>query len=571
MNNNLKFIILMLIMSIVSPQTDTQRLIAQINSNNLKAKNLSLNTSYNEYMPFVSPNGNFLFFQSDRPDGSLHSGSSDIWISRRDTAFLEEVNFLPPQNLGAPINTKFLEGMFSLQWKTEKHWHLYFTSILNDKRDGVGETDIFFSSFKDGIWAEPSSLKEINTIFHDRMPYIVPDGSILLFSSNRPGGYGGEDIWKSEYDKQNKKWKKPTNAGGMINTKFDEISPTIHQNKASLYFSSNRMGGHGGFDIYLSQRKRIPEGEVWTKPKNLGNNYNSRYDEEGISLSGDGKYIYFSSNRAQGKGLYDIYQQKLKFEFQSKLSVIFLGNVYIKNTRKGIEANIKISNRKFKNNFSTKLPGGNFLTQLQSNDLYYVKISAPGYQTKQYQLNLKNVIHENQKKEKIFFLSKIEDTVTKKNFIMPMENQVKNKKIIMQTKKNSIVSKEPILTPLVKKDIKNMKYRLQKKIKVGIIYFSVSIAVTNKSDDEVKRIYSIWLKDKSRKITISGHSGREGNFRQQKKISRQRSRFIKEKFFKIGIPQEQLVNEWHGFSRPVSVKKDSISKAKNRRVEIYLQ
>ena len=498
-------------------------------------KNLSINSRYNEYMPFISPDNEMLFFQSDRPDNALESSASDIWVSYRDRSLFGEVVFLPPQNLGTPINTKYLEGMSSIRPGSNRGLHLYFTSVLSAERNGVGETDIFhsFLDLENFVWSEPAPVEGINTLFHDRMPYISSDGLSLFFSSNRPGGYGGEDIWLSRYDKEKNRWGTPENAGGMINTKYDETSPAIHKNKVSLYFSSNRLGGEGGFDIYLSQDRALEPGAAgWRRPKNLGEPYNSRYDEEGISLSGDGEYIYFSSNRVRGEGLYDIYRQKLKFEFRAPLPVVFMGNVYIEGTRKGIEANVQISNRGREHNLATGKTKGNFSVQLQSNDVYYVQVSAPGYQTHEYQLNLKDVLEQNEKREKIFFLKKV---------------KVKNKQETPMTKTN-----------------------LPEKL-VRIFYFAVNVSSIEGIDDEIKKMQALWEKNKDKIIVVRGHSGREGNQKKRNELSKERSSFIRSKLEKMGVPAKSLVNEWHAFSRPVSLENDGASRSKNRRVEVYVK
>ncbi len=523
----------------------TQELVFQQSRKKAGVQSLSFNSSYNEYMPFISPDGSFLLFQSDRPDGSLDSGDSDIWMSRRDTRFLDEIIFLPPENVGVPVNTLFLEGMSSVWFESKNQWYLYFTSILSKQRDnGIGETDIFYSFHKDGVFSRPLPVEAINTLFHDRMPYVALDGSMLFFTSNRPGGYGGEDIWISEYDKNKREWRKPYNAGDRINTKYDESSPAIHRNKVSLYFVSNRRGGYGGFDIYRSQKKELPQGSLWTKPRNLGNEYNSRYDEEGIGLSGAGEYIYFSSNRTQGKGLFDIYQHKLRFEFRSQLPVIFVGNVYIKGTKKGIEANIKISNQGLEHNLATNLPEGDFSVQLQSNDVYHIQVSAPGHKSQQYKLNLRDVIEHNKRRRKVFFLDRIEQSM------VPKDSMIYKDKMMPGSQNN--LREEVIKKPL------------------ELFYFPTNIITVEKIDKQIKKIYSIWKKDKTKQVVVEGHSGREGNSKKQKEISRKRSFFIRAELLKTGVPKEQLLHHWYGFARPVSFEVDSVSRAKNRRVEVYI-
>ncbi|MHA7109011.1 OmpA family protein [Sunxiuqinia elliptica] len=132
-------------------------------------------------------------------------------------------------------------------------------------------------------------------------PTITHGGDTLYFVSDMPGGYGGKDIYRSIF--RNGRWKEPENLGSTINTMFDEVFPSIHKS-GTFFFSSDRMGGVGGLDIYASRLKR---GGLFTQPVLLEDTINSAYDDFGLCIADNGNYGFFTSNRA-GNGDDDLYQ-----------------------------------------------------------------------------------------------------------------------------------------------------------------------------------------------------------------------------------------------------------------------
>lgn len=127
--------------------------------------------------------------------------------------------------------------------------------------------------------------------------------SLLIFSSNRAGGYGGQDLYYSK--RVNGVWQAAINLGAIINSPYDEISPFVASDGQSLYFSSNKLASMGGFDVYQSQFD--PMKQQWRLPQNMGVPINSAADERDFLVKEDGLQAYFSSNRAGGQGGYDLY------------------------------------------------------------------------------------------------------------------------------------------------------------------------------------------------------------------------------------------------------------------------
>ena len=206
----------------------------------------AINSRYTEYNPFIV--GNQIFFQSNRPDGIGVYGDFDIWY-----AFIgnSTKNIL---NLGSPINTNDFQGAFAIRLISESYWEIYFTGYTQNKETNIQSADIFYAKKINNIWQQPIPLEVINSDFQDRMPSISSDGKILYFSSNRPGGYGEDDIWASYYNANERHWSYPKNLGKIINTKYSEITPHIHKNNTVLYFSSNQINGYGDYDIYFAEK-----------------------------------------------------------------------------------------------------------------------------------------------------------------------------------------------------------------------------------------------------------------------------------------------------------------------------
>jgi hypothetical protein len=162
-------------------------------------------------------------------------------------------------------------------------------------------------------WSEPVNLGPvINTGYNDQHPAISKDGLSLYFTSNRPGGYGADDLWVSQRASVDDAWGPPQNLGPVINTGAVEFSPAFSRDGHWLFFHSDRPGGYGGLDIWASHRVDVHDDFAWEPPVNLGPGVNSPYDDAGPTLFEDDETgittLYFTSlNRPGGLGDWDIY------------------------------------------------------------------------------------------------------------------------------------------------------------------------------------------------------------------------------------------------------------------------
>jgi hypothetical protein len=262
----------------------------------------TINGASVEFAPVIAPDGNMLYFTSDRKD-PLSIGAMDIWSC---AMHLGDTDFARPRDLGGPIDTRMNEGVTSI---TADGRHLFYDAC--ERPQGLGECDIFEATLDEhGKIIAQRPLTEINSRYWETDPDVTPDGTTLYFASNRPDGYtgaaGNEDIWVSTLSADGS-WSSPRRLDVPINSKDRDGSPCIVGNH--LYFSSNRPHGYGGFDLYVSTAS---ENGSWGRPVNLGPLFNTKDDERYISTLPGGRVFFFSSDRRDltHYGALDIYMAR---------------------------------------------------------------------------------------------------------------------------------------------------------------------------------------------------------------------------------------------------------------------
>ncbi|MEM1325949.1 MAG: OmpA family protein [Bacteroidota bacterium] len=242
-------------------------------------------------------------------------GDELLFFTRRKNAKTDENLFISTQKdsvwtygqAKSGFNTRFNEGMTTLIRNGRK---MYFTACERDEI--MGKCDIWEAKVEGKRIQKMKTVDGyLNSEFWESQASVSCDGTTLYFASNRDGGMGGTDIWMSEKEPSGE-WSEPINMGPSINTADDEEAPFITTDGKTLYFSSDGHFGMGKGDIYFS---KMENHRRWTKARNLGAPVNSAARELGFFLSADGKTGYFASNREGGEGGIDIY----KFELPNQL------------------------------------------------------------------------------------------------------------------------------------------------------------------------------------------------------------------------------------------------------------
>jgi outer membrane protein OmpA-like peptidoglycan-associated protein len=339
---------------------------------------------------------------------------------------------------------------------------------------------------------------------------------MLYFSSDRPGGYGGTDIWVSEFSISG--WSAPKNLGPTVNTNKDEQFPFIHSDNRTLYFSSNGHPGLGKSDLYLT-RKDVKLN--WETPINMGYPINSRGQDWNLVVARDGKTAYFSSDQLKGFGGLDIYTFQLPEKLQAEKVSYLRGYVRDAITKQPLSANVELSPI---NGEPTTLtyakPGtGMFLVPLKINMKYALTIDKDGYlfYTEFYNMP---AIQRDQPIELFIDLEKIE-----------LGNSVVLKNIFFDTDKS---------------DIKD------------------------ESKQELEKLIDFLSKNNSIRIEISGHTDNVGDSKHNMVLSENRAKSVCDFLTNNGIEKSRLTYKGFGDTQSIKQNNTDENRAKNRRTEFKI-
>ncbi len=258
-----------------------------------------INSESHDFAPVLNEDETVMIFTSRRREDNLNPDVDSDNFAYEDIFMSKKVNgkWSKAQNIGDVINTKYHDSNLALSADGN---YLY---IYKDENNG----DIYESELlENGTWSKPLPLdRSINSIgYGERSISLSRDGNMIFFSSDRPGGYGGIDIYYS-VKSENGKWSKSKNLGPMVNTKYDDDSPFIDFNGRSLYFSSKGHKGMGGFDIFRTEYDSAA-GD-WMEPINLGYPINTPDNDIYFVSTNNGNRGYYASVREDGMGYTDIY------------------------------------------------------------------------------------------------------------------------------------------------------------------------------------------------------------------------------------------------------------------------
>lgn len=277
-------------------------------------RSLPFNTKYDDFSPAVVENS--LVFASDREQDGIIKRTS-LWTGNPFSE-LYRVPFTPngaqpgdfsygnPELYSRSLNSRFHEAAVAVSADGQT---IYFTrnSFSDGKtsrsEDGLVKLKIFVGHWNtaSGDWKDIQGLPFNSDEYHVAHPTLSPDGRRLYFSSNMPGGYGGMDLYVSNFKEG--RWTAPINLGPVINTEGNEIFPYLAANR--LYFASNGHLGLGGLDLFYATVQQ--DGNTWGLPVNLGAPVNSTHDDFAITFGQDLSWGFFTSDREGGVGHDDVY------------------------------------------------------------------------------------------------------------------------------------------------------------------------------------------------------------------------------------------------------------------------
>jgi len=414
--------------------------------------------------------------------------------------------------LGSPVNTPGDEGAMCIS----PDGQILFFSACN-RQDGYGSCDIYTSIREGSRWGVPQNLGDVvNSSFWESQPSFSSDGRSLYFVSNRPGGLGGSDIYVTRRDDQGD-WSKPENLGNVVNTSEAERGPFIHPDGKSLYFSSKGHPGMGEGDIFLSL---LNYDGSWSEPLNIGYPLNTEADEVTFIVDNQGKYAYYSSAAADGFGLQDIYRIPIP-EKVSPMPVTYMkGIVSDSITGKLLSASFKltdiVSGRLMVQSQSDPVTGS-FLLCIPAGRKYALAIERQGY---------------------LFYSAHFE-----------------------------LTSSDGIDKPFLK-DILLKPIREGESIVLKNIFFETdSSRLLPESEAELNSLLALMTNNAGLQIEISGHTDNSGGEVYNQELSERRAQSVYNYLIEKGIAPQRLSYKGFGASKPIAENSTQEGKALNRRTE----
>jgi outer membrane protein OmpA-like peptidoglycan-associated protein len=277
---------------------------AQLSSapDNVTVNNLgkNINSSYPDYCPRLSADQCTMIFTSKRPENTgnkTYDGGQYFEDIYISTRKDKNSPWTKAANIGWPINTVGNEAAIGISADGQE--------ILIYK-DDMGDGNIYSSHLEGDTWTVPAKLNSnVNSKFWEPAAFLSADGNTLYFVSDRPGGHGGTDIYMSKRTPGGD-WGRAINLGPKINTEEDEYSPFIHPDGITLYFSSKGHKGIGGYDVFFSRMIGHNE-KTWEEPVNVGYPVNTPGDDAFYMVSPDKQRAYYTSSREGGEGEKDNY------------------------------------------------------------------------------------------------------------------------------------------------------------------------------------------------------------------------------------------------------------------------
>ncbi len=340
-----------------------------VNITNLGA---TINTVFPDYAPIISADGETLIFTSRRPGGTSDAkdkdGSyfDDIYVSKRS----ENDAWGKPMRIGGGINTVGHEAAIGISPDGQS---------LFIYKDDNGDGNIYRSDLKGTEWTAPIKMgSNINTSSWETHAAVSHQGDMLVFTSNRAGGYGVRDLWYC-LRLPDGSWGLAQNMGSVVNTQFEEDSPFLAFDGKTLFFSSQGHTSMGGFDIFRSE---YVEG-AWTEPENLGYPINTAEDDVFFVLAADGETAYYSSRKAGGFGETDLYNMHLNPK-QADAMAVARGKMLVPAMNYvNLKASIVVRDASGNDvgNYRPNQYSGYYILLLNPEEKYTVEYSAQGYES----------------------------------------------------------------------------------------------------------------------------------------------------------------------------------------------
>jgi len=418
-----------------------------------------------------------------------------------------------PVRLPAPVNLFGKDGTHASRQDGKV---MVFTSC--NRPEGKGGCDLYLTRNINGEWTTPRNLGyPVNTRYWESTPALHPDGKYLFFSSNRQGGLGGMDIWISTL-RSDGTWEEPINAGKEVNTEFDELAPGISLDGKTMFFSSTGHTGMGGVDLF---RISILSPWVFDGLMNLGYPINTYGNELGFT-SGYGDSIILSSDRNSNVGR-DLFVIEYKEGLEAGLSanMVLYGKVVDNASGKPLRADISMQS--IDGSIFAKVDSdpvdGLFTIGIAGNSRYFLHVESPGY------------LFHNAMIDSIYEHHTTVDT--------------------LEIRLQSVVDAEAVV--------------------LNHVFFDFdSASLLADSYPELDGLVMFLRSNPELKIEVSGHTDNIGPSDYNLDLSKRRARAVIDYLHRSGVQPDRLFSIGFGSERPVVSNDSPAGQQRNRRTEFRI-
>ena len=468
----------------------------------------NINTDRYEYLPALSADGDQLIFT--RRVFSNGIDHEDFYIS----VFDPDSGWTYAEPLPGEVNSPGNEGA---QCITADGNAIFYTACNREK--SYGSCDLYVSIKRKEGWSKPINLGgNVNSRNWDSQPSISADGKTIYFSSNRKGGHGGKDIWKSDYLGRGM-WTDPINLGPSINTLKDEITPFIHWDDETFYFASNGHPGMGGLDIFKAVR--LPDGS-FGNVQNIGYPINHYGDQSSLLVGPDGKTAFFTSSQLDGYGKTDLYTFTLPESGFANEIAYMRGRILDANTKEGLNAKIQLVDLATGEVYRTIESGenGDYFVVLPSSKDFALQVNKEQYLFYSQNFSLKSGIEEDREFER---------------------------------------------------DVLLQPFQVNAKLALNNVFFETnSFELLPSSFQELNMLVEILEKNQGLKIEIGGHTDDIGSEQSNRLLSEQRAKSVYNYLIEKGIAAARMQYKGYGESEPVASNDTEKGRAANRRTEVKI-
>lgn len=490
----------------------------------IKVENIGtkINTEYPELRPTISADGNLLFFiRQNHPQNTKVMevpNSQDIWFSERDSVG----HWSQAVHLGYPLNTYYYNAVFWIS--PDNNRILIRNAFINGDYIGNGISMCYLN--EDGYWSRPEMLKIRNYAKYDRGrqngAIMGNNGQVLLFYMTEEEQGLNNDLYVS-FLLPNDTWTEPKNLGKKINGKYtNETTPYLAPDGVTLYFSSNREGGYGYNDIWMS--KRLDDSwQKWSDPVNLGEPINTPEIESFFTMDAGGEYAYMSTEK-DSYGESDIVKIKLLERERPNPVILVTGNVYNKKTGAPLSASLlyeTLPDGNLAGNALSNPADGAFKITLPYDKNYLIRANADHFFAQSENLNL--------------------DSMVKAGF--------------------KVIHKDLYLVPI----------EVGAVVRLNNVYFDFDKwDLRPESFVELDRVVKLLMDNPTIEIEMSAHTDSWGTDEYNIKLSDNRARSVMNYILSKGISPSRIISKGYGETKPVVPNDTYDNRQLNRRCEFTI-